>query len=117
MLVSDPLSSAPDAGSVQVSPGIGVGFAFDATPSVEISSLSRCRMRTDRAGLDLRAGEIVLCAPYEPAGLGMVVLVRCEIDGYSPGALISAEEVDYIGPALESMAPSAWDRPGQRCGV
>lgn len=114
MIVSDPLSSLPGVEPVRVSPGIGVGMVFNATPSVEISCLSRYRMRTDRAGLKLRAGETVLCAAYEPADLGMVVLVRCESDGHSPGALISAEDVDYIGPCLAPMAPSAWHEPGQR---
>lgn len=37
----------------------------------------------------------------------MVVLVRCESDVHSPGALISADEVDYIGPYLEPMVLSA----------
>lgn len=114
MIVSNSLSSLPGVEPVRVSPGIGVGVVFNATPSVEISCLSRYRMRTDRAGLKLRAGEIVLCAAYEPADLGMVVLVRCESDGHSPGALISAEDVNYIGPHLAPMALAAWHTPGQR---
>lgn len=44
----------------------------------------------------------------------MVVLVRCESDVHSPGALISADEVDYIGPYLEPMVLSAWHKPGRR---
>jgi hypothetical protein len=114
MIVSDPISPPPGIEPVHVSPGIGVGVVFEPTPAVELSVLSRCRMRTDRAGLNLRAGEIVLCAIYEPADLGMVVLVRCESDGHSPGALISAEEVEFLGPALVPMAPSTWHKPGQR---
>ncbi|MEX5303505.1 hypothetical protein [Kocuria sabuli] len=86
----------------------------DPTPWVETSRLSRYRMRTDRAGLHLQSGEIVLCAPYEPAVLKMVVLVRCEADGYSPGALISTSEVSYIGPATEPLVMTLWDKPGKR---
>ncbi|MHC5560835.1 hypothetical protein [Kocuria sp. U4B] len=118
MIVSDPLplppSPLPGAEPVRVSPGIGVGAVFDATPSVGISVLSRYRVRTGRAGLNLRAGEIVLCAPYEPADLGMVVLVRCEADGHSPGALISTDQVEFIGPAHEPVGVSMWDKPGRR---
>ncbi|MEX5262292.1 hypothetical protein [Kocuria sp. CPCC 205263] len=114
MIVSDPLSPIPDAKAVQVPPGIGVGMVFDATPSVEISVLSRCRMRTGRVGLNLRAGEIVLCAPYEPVDLGMVVIVRYEADGHSPGVLISAEEVEVLGSALEPVTLCVWDKPGRR---
>jgi len=91
-----------------------VGTVSDPTPSVEITSLSRYRVRTDREGLNLRAGEVVLCAPYEPAELGMVVLVHCEADGHSPGVLISANDVDYIDSALKPMALPVWDKPGKR---
>ena len=83
-------------------------------PWVDASELSRCRMRVDRPGLKLRAGETVLCAVYEPAALGMIVLVRCEADGHTPGALISAEEVDYLEPAVEPVILGAWDKPGTR---
>ncbi|GGG72052.1 hypothetical protein GCM10011374_41000 [Kocuria dechangensis] len=114
MSVCDVPSSAPDTGPVRVSPGIGVGLVFDPTPSVDVSRLSRYRMRADRPGLDLRAGESVLCAAYEPAGLGLVVLVRCEADGHSPGALIPVEELEYLGPAPEPLAQGAWSRPGTR---
>ena len=44
----------------------------------------------------------------------MVVLVRCEADGHTPGALISAEEVDYLEPAVEPVILGAWDKPGTR---
>jgi hypothetical protein len=91
-----------------------VGAVFDPTPAITAGSLSRCRVRTDRAGLNLRAGEIVLCAVYEPVALGMVVLVRCEADGHRPGALIPADEVEFLGPALEPVGVSVWDKPGQR---
>jgi hypothetical protein len=76
--------------------------------------LSRYRMRSDRPGLNLRAGEIVLCAPYEPAELNMLVLVRCETDGHSPGALLSVSEVEYLEQTHEVLGPCAWGRPGVR---
>jgi hypothetical protein len=65
--------------------------------------------------LHLVADEIMLCAPYEPVELGMVVLVRCETDGHSPGALIPAEDVKYISPTLAPMTTCLWDKPGKRC--
>jgi len=71
-------------------------------------------MRSDRPGLNLRAGETVLCAPYEPAELNMLVLVRCEADGHSPGALLSVGEVEYLEPTGETLGPCAWGRPGVR---
>ncbi|MHC5560681.1 hypothetical protein [Kocuria sp. U4B] len=76
--------------------------------------LSRYRMRTDRPGLNLRAGETVLCTPYEPAELNMLVLVRCETDGHSPGALLSVSEVEYLEPTPELLGPCAWGKPGVR---
>lgn len=76
--------------------------------------LSRYRMRADRPGLNLRAGEIVLCVPYEPVELNMLVLVRCETDGHSPGALLPVGEVEYLGPTHEILGPCAWGRPGVR---
>ena len=114
MSVSDLLPGPLGAGPVPISPGIGVGVVFDPMPWVDASELSRCRMRVDRPGLNLRAGETVLCAVYEPAALGMIVLVRCEADGHTPGALISAEEVDYLEPAVEPVILGAWDKPGTR---
>jgi hypothetical protein len=95
-------------------PRIGVGLTVPAIPSVTTAGLSRYRVRADRAGVDLRAGEIVLCAPYEPARLGMVVLVRCEADGYSPGALIPAATVEYLGPAPQPTGARTWSTPGVR---
>lgn len=75
----------------------------EAVASLAPLRLSRYRMRTDRPGLNLRAGEIVLCAPYEPAQLNMLVLVRCEADGHSPGALLSVSEVEYLEPTPELL--------------
>ncbi|MEX5303144.1 hypothetical protein [Kocuria sabuli] len=114
MTVADPAPAPSGTEPVRLSPGIGVGFVVDATPAVDVSRLSRCRMRADRPGLDLRSGETVLCAPYEPSELGMVVLVRCEADGHSPGALLAAAEVEYLGPALGLAAPQVWHKPGRR---
>lgn len=74
----------------------------------------RYRMLGDRPGLDLRAGETVLGIPYEPAHLDMVVVVRCEADGHSPGALLSAGEVEDLGPTGEHIGPFSWGRPGVR---
>ena len=115
MSVSDLLPVVPDTGPVPISPGIGVGLVFNPMPWVDVSQVCRYRMRVDRPGLDLRAGETVLCAPYEPSELGMVVLVRCEADGHTPGALISADEVDYLEPVLEPMVLGGWDKAGTRC--
>jgi hypothetical protein len=114
MSVSDLLPALPDTDPMLISPGIGVGLVFDPLPWVDVSRLCRYRMRVNRPGLDLRAGETVLCAPYEPAELGMVVLVRCEADGHTPGALISADEVDYLEPTLEPVVLGGWDKPGTR---
>ncbi|MEX5298425.1 hypothetical protein RCG67_06560 [Kocuria sp. CPCC 205292] len=76
--------------------------------------VSRYRMQVDRPGLDLRAGETVLCAPYEPAELNMVVVVRCEADGHSPGALLPLGEVEHLGPTDEHLGPCSWGKPGVR---
>ncbi|MFF0903233.1 UNVERIFIED_CONTAM: hypothetical protein RF653_06125 [Kocuria sp. CPCC 205316] len=114
MSVCDLLPVLSGAGPVPSSPGIGVGLVFDPMPWVDVSELSRYRMRVDRPGLNLRAGETVLCAPYEPAELGMVVLVHCEADGHAPGALVSTGDVDYLEPALEPVVLGGWDKPGTR---
>jgi hypothetical protein len=103
-----------DTGSLDVLPGIGVGPVVVPVSAITVSHVARYRMRTDRAGLNLRAGEVVLCAPYDPVELGMVVLVRCEADGYSPGALIPASDVEYVEPAGSSFGPFVWDTPGVR---
>ncbi|MFI7483649.1 hypothetical protein ACH9EU_14700 [Kocuria sp. M1R5S2] len=76
--------------------------------------LIRFRVRADHHGLRLRAGESVLCVPYEPAELGMVVLVRCESDGHAPGALLSVRELDYVGEAGRHAGDVDWDEPGTR---
>ncbi|KLU09748.1 hypothetical protein [Kocuria sp. SM24M-10] len=76
--------------------------------------LSRYRMRADRPGLRLRAGETVLCALYAPTESHLLVLVRCETDGHNPGVLLSVAEVEYLGPTEEILGPCAWGRPGVR---
>ncbi|WP_309057996.1 hypothetical protein [Streptomyces sp.] len=103
-----------DTGPLDVLPGIGVGPVVDPISSITVSHVARYRMRTDRAGLNLRAGEMVLCSPYDPVELGMVVLVRCEADGYSPGALVPASDVEYLEPAGPSYGPFVWGTPGVR---
>jgi hypothetical protein len=64
--------------------------------------------------LNLHAGEIVLCAPYQPAGQTMVVLVRCEADGHNPGALLPVEELEDLGPTGQTLGPGSWGKPGVR---
>lgn len=95
-------------------PGIGVGTSPRITPSVPAGQLSRYRVRTDRPGLELRAGETVLCVVYEPAALGMVVLVRCESDGYAPGALMAVRELELLEPTVLLAEPAEWSVPGTR---
>ncbi|GAA1761021.1 hypothetical protein [Kocuria aegyptia] len=114
MSISELTTVPDDTGSLDVLPGIGVGPVVDPVSSITVSDVARYRMRTDRAGLDVRAGEVVLCAPYHPVELGMVVLVRCEADGYSPGALVPANDVEYLEPAGQSFGPFVWDTPGVR---
>ncbi|MEX5258000.1 hypothetical protein [Kocuria arenosa] len=95
-------------------PGIGVGTAPQILPAAPATPLSRYRVRADRPGLNLRAGEIVLCAAYEPVALGMVVLVRCESDGHAPGALLSVRELELIEHTEALAGPVAWSVPGVR---
>ncbi|WP_426120706.1 hypothetical protein [Kocuria sp. LHG3120] len=115
MSVCDLPPVLPGTGPAPVSPGIGIGLVFEPMPWVDVSQLCRYRMRVDRPGLNLRAGETVLCAPYAPAQLGMVVLVHCETDGHAPGALISTGDLDYLEPAPEPVVLGGWDKPGTRC--
>lgn len=83
-------------------------------PEPAHTRLSRYRMRADRHGLRLRAGEIVLCVPYESSDPDVLVLVRCEADGHGPGALLSAREVEHLGPTEEALGPFSWGKPGVR---
>lgn len=95
-------------------PGIGVGTSPQLFPSAPTTALSRYRVLADRPGLDLRSGETVLCAVYEPAALGMVVLVRCESDGHAPGALLSVRELELLEHTGMLAGPVAWSVPGVR---
>ena len=95
-------------------PGIGVGTSPQILPAVPATTLSRYRVREDRPSLNLRAGELVLCAVYEPAALGMIILVRCESDGYAPGALLAARELQFIEHTEMRAEPVAWSVPGVR---
>ncbi|MUN62644.1 hypothetical protein GMA12_05745 [Kocuria sediminis] len=95
-------------------PGIGVGTDPQIRPAAPATPLSRYRVRTDRPGLNLRAGEIVLCAVYEPASLGMVVLVRCESDGHAPGALLPVRELELVEHTGTVAGPVVWSAPGVR---
>lgn len=95
-------------------PGIGVGASPQVLPAVQATTLSRYRVRADRPSLSLRAGELVLCAVYEPTVLGMVVLVRCESDGYAPGALLAARDLALVEHTRMRAEPVAWSVPGVR---
>ncbi len=95
-------------------PGIGVGTDPQIRPAAPATPLSRYRVRADRPGLSLRAGETVLCAVYEPASLGMVVLVRCESDGHAPGALLPVRELELLERTGTLAGPVAWSAPGVR---
>ena len=83
-------------------------------PTMDGARLIRFRVATDHRGLHLRTGEAVLCVPYEPAELGMVVLVRCESDGHAPGALLSVHGLVYVEEAGRYSAEGGWDEPGTR---
>lgn len=101
-------------GSLPPLPGIGVGVSPQILPTVPSTTLSRYRLLADRPGLNLRAGEVVLCAVYEPAALGMVVLVRCESDGHAPGALLPVRELELIEHTGTPAGPVVWSVPGVR---
>lgn len=95
-------------------PGIGVGTTPQILPATPVTPLSRYRVLTDRPGLNLRAGETVLCSVYEPASLGMVVLVRCESDGHAPGVLLSVRDLELIEHTGTLAGPVTWSVPGVR---
>ncbi|MFF0989126.1 hypothetical protein [Kocuria nitroreducens] len=92
------------------SPSPTGGSCADETPA----RLRRYRMLVDRPGLKLRAGELVLCADYEPAPHQAVVPVRCESDGYAPGALLSRAEVEFLERTDEVFGAMSWGRHGAR---
>ncbi|MHC5557573.1 hypothetical protein [Kocuria sp. U4B] len=103
---------APSPAELLPPPAAGDGAEPDR--SAPSARLGRYRVRADRAGPNLRAGELVLCVPYEPVALGLVVLVRCEADGHRPGVLLPAEELEYLEPAHGRFGPCTWDEPGVR---
>lgn len=95
-------------------PGIGVGATAVPVPAIPAGRLSRYRVRADRPGLELEAGETVLCTPYEPTALGMVVLVRCESDDYAPGALVPVWALEFLEHTDEHADPAEWSALGRR---
>ncbi|MFF0903200.1 UNVERIFIED_CONTAM: hypothetical protein RF653_05945 [Kocuria sp. CPCC 205316] len=94
----------------QTSPGPLAGSCIDETPA----RLRRYRMLVNRPGLKLTAGELVLCTDYEYAPHQAVVPVRCEADGYAPGALLARTEVEFVEQTEEMLGPMSWGRPGTR---
>lgn len=76
--------------------------------------LSRYRMHTDRPGLRLRAGEVILGVPYALAETTMVLPVRCESDGHNPATLLSPEELEDLGPTDQLLGPCSWGKAGVR---
>lgn len=91
-------------------PGTSTESSSDEAPS----RLGRYRMVLDRPGLKLRAGELVLCAEYEYAPHQAVMPVRCEADGYAPGALLAREEVEFLERTTEVLSLVSWGKPGAR---
>ncbi|MEX5235107.1 hypothetical protein [Kocuria arenosa] len=79
-----------------------------------IARLSRYRMHTDRPGLHLRAGEVILGVPYVLAESTMVMPVRCESDGHNPATLLSTEELEDLGPTDQLLGPCSWGKAGVR---
>ncbi|MEX5258033.1 UNVERIFIED_CONTAM: hypothetical protein RF653_08835 [Kocuria sp. CPCC 205316] len=88
--------------------------AADRGTARATARLSRYRMHTDRPGLRLRAGEVILGTPYASTEATMVVPVRCETDGHNPGALLSTDELEDLGPTDELLGPCSWGKPGVR---
>ncbi|MFF0991554.1 hypothetical protein [Kocuria nitroreducens] len=76
--------------------------------------LSRYRLHTDRPGLSLRAGEVILGTPYESVESALVVLVRCETDGHNPGVVLLSEELEDLGPTAQLLGPCSWGKLGAR---
>lgn len=76
--------------------------------------LRRYRMLGNRPGLKLTVGELVLCVDYEFAPHQTVVPVRCEVDGYAPGALLARAEVEFVEHTDEVFGAMSWGKPGVR---
>ncbi|MFF0991408.1 hypothetical protein [Kocuria nitroreducens] len=104
-----PALDGPDAGIHR--PGADAADLGTARPTTR---LSRYRMHADRPGLRLREGEVILGVPYALAESTMVMPVRCESDGHNPGALLSAEELEDLGPSDQLLGPCSWGKAGVR---
>lgn len=109
---ASPLLPTPDATDAENRSHEPVIAAQSSTSSK--ARLSRYRMHTDRPGLRLRAGEVILGVPYSLAGATMVMPVRCESDGHNPGALLSPEELEDLGPTDQLLGPCSWGKAGVR---
>ncbi|MGQ1799095.1 hypothetical protein ACT4S5_18465 [Kocuria oceani] len=83
-------------------------------PARGTDRLTRYRMNTDRPGLHLRAGEVILGIPYASTESDMVMPVRCESDGHNPGALLAREELEDLGATDQLLGPYSWGKPGVR---
>lgn len=83
-------------------------------PSAATGRLSRCRMRADRPGPRLRAGETVRCADCGHSSGPCLAAVRCESDGYGPGVLLSHGEVEFLESTGDELGPMSWGKPGAR---
>ena len=82
--------------------------------SAAAGRLSRYRMRADRPGLKLHAGETVLCADYGHCCEPFLAVVRCASDGYGPGVLLARGDVEFLGSTGEELGPMSWGKPGVR---
>lgn len=107
-MTASPLLPAPDGPDAESHPPRPNAATRGA------ARLSRYRMHTDRPGLRLRAGEVMLGVPYALAGATMVMPVRCESDGHNPGALLSTEELEDLGPTDHLLGPCSWGKAGVR---
>jgi hypothetical protein len=90
------------------------GAAAEPVAAQATPRLSRYRLRTDRPGLSLRAGEVILGAPYEPAGSALVVVAGCEADGHNPSVVLASEESEDLGSTDQLLDPYSWGKPGVR---
>lgn len=111
-MTASPLLPAPEGPEAESHPHEPAIPAQSTTPST--TRLSRYRMHTDRPGLRLRAGEVILGVPYALAGATMVMPVRCESDGHNPATLLSPEELEDLGPTDQLLGPCSWGKAGVR---
>ncbi|MFI7482488.1 hypothetical protein ACH9EU_08715 [Kocuria sp. M1R5S2] len=108
-LAPDPTTDGPGTENHPHGPA-----SADPVTAPVTARLSRYRMHTDRPGLRLRAGEVILGVPYALAEATMVMPVRCESDGHNPGALLSTEELEDLGPTDQLLGPYSWGKAGVR---